>query len=149
MDEVATVLAPMGLRLSVEKTKVTHIYTGVDFLGVAHPAPPDQRSWREDSALHLSLTEVVGIHQGQSAPTDPPGIPSNARPPAPPAEPEVAGCAYFQQSLVKHIFAHIDHYAFWRIVSWLTKRHPKLNMIPFGADGPFTAACCPRSSVTM
>ncbi len=32
-DEVAAVLAPMGLRLSVEKTMVTHIDTGFDFLG--------------------------------------------------------------------------------------------------------------------
>lgn len=32
-DEVATLLAPMGLRLSVEKTMVTHVDTGLDFLG--------------------------------------------------------------------------------------------------------------------
>ena len=31
--EVAAVLEPMGLRLSVEKTMVTHIDTGFDFLG--------------------------------------------------------------------------------------------------------------------
>ena len=32
-DEVATVLAPMGLRLSPEKTRVVHIDEGFDFLG--------------------------------------------------------------------------------------------------------------------
>jgi RNA-directed DNA polymerase len=32
-DEVADVLAPMGLRLSVEKTRVVHIDEGFDFLG--------------------------------------------------------------------------------------------------------------------
>ena len=32
-DEVATVLAPMGLRLSPEKTRVVHIDDGFDFLG--------------------------------------------------------------------------------------------------------------------
>jgi hypothetical protein len=32
-DEVATVLAPMGLRLSEEKTRVCHIDEGFDFLG--------------------------------------------------------------------------------------------------------------------
>ena len=31
---MATVLAPMGLRLSAEKTKVTHIDEGFDFLGL-------------------------------------------------------------------------------------------------------------------
>jgi RNA-directed DNA polymerase len=32
-DELAAVLAPMGLRLSEEKTKVAHIDEGLDFLG--------------------------------------------------------------------------------------------------------------------
>jgi RNA-directed DNA polymerase len=32
-DEVAAVLAPMGLRLSVHKTRVCHIDEGFDFLG--------------------------------------------------------------------------------------------------------------------
>ncbi len=32
-DEVAAVLAPMGLRLSPEKTRVVHIDDGFDFLG--------------------------------------------------------------------------------------------------------------------
>ncbi len=32
-EEVATVLAPMGLRLSPEKTRVVHIDDGFDFLG--------------------------------------------------------------------------------------------------------------------
>lgn len=29
---------------------------------------------------------------------------------------------------MKHLFSYIDHYAFCRIVDWLKKRHPKLNM---------------------
>ncbi|MGI5380767.1 hypothetical protein ACQEV2_42665 [Streptomyces sp. CA-251387] len=32
-EEVAAVLAPMGLRLSMEKTRITHIDEGLDFLG--------------------------------------------------------------------------------------------------------------------
>ena len=32
-DWVAEVLSPMGLRLSPEKTKITHIDEGLDFLG--------------------------------------------------------------------------------------------------------------------
>ncbi len=32
-EQVATVLAPMGLRLSAEKTRVVHIDEGFDFLG--------------------------------------------------------------------------------------------------------------------
>ena len=33
IDEVATVIAPMGLTLSREKTKIAHIDNGLDFLG--------------------------------------------------------------------------------------------------------------------
>jgi RNA-directed DNA polymerase len=32
-DEAAAVLAPMGLRLSAEKTRIAHIDAGFDFLG--------------------------------------------------------------------------------------------------------------------
>jgi len=32
-ERAAAVLAPMGLRLSAEKTKITHIDEGLDFLG--------------------------------------------------------------------------------------------------------------------
>ena len=38
-EEVAAVLAPLGLRLSPEKTAVAHIDEGFDFLGVRHEAP--------------------------------------------------------------------------------------------------------------
>jgi RNA-directed DNA polymerase len=34
-DTAATVLLPMGLRLSEEKTKIVHIDEGFDFLGCA------------------------------------------------------------------------------------------------------------------
>ncbi len=42
-DEVATVLAPMGLRLSPEKTRVVHIDDGFDFLGFTHPTDAETR----------------------------------------------------------------------------------------------------------
>jgi RNA-directed DNA polymerase len=28
----------------------------------------------------------------------------------------------------KRTFSYVDHFAFWRIVGWLKKRHPKLNV---------------------
>ena len=35
-DQIADVLAPMGLRLSMAKTAITHIDEGIDFLGFTH-----------------------------------------------------------------------------------------------------------------
>src|SRR5262249_60010592 len=38
-EHAAAVLAPVGLRLSAEETKITHIHEGLDFLGRASPRP--------------------------------------------------------------------------------------------------------------
>jgi len=38
-EEAARVLAPIGLVLSEEKTRITHVDQGFDFLGVRHEAP--------------------------------------------------------------------------------------------------------------
>jgi RNA-directed DNA polymerase len=37
-------------------------------------------------------------------------------------------CAYFRHGVCKRPSCYVDHYAFWRIVGWLKKRHPKLNV---------------------
>ncbi|GAA1370146.1 reverse transcriptase domain-containing protein [Brevibacterium luteolum] len=128
-DEVAAVLAPMGLRLSVEKTMVTHIDTGFDFLGwhiqrrrirghggktaiYTYPSRKSLASIKDKvrtltrRASHRTLADLLRR-----------------------LNPALRGwCTYFQHGVVKHLFSYIDHFAFWRIVGWLKKRHPKLNM---------------------
>lgn len=37
-------------------------------------------------------------------------------------------CNYFRHGVCKRTFGYVDHFAFWRIVGWLTKRHLGLNM---------------------
>ena len=37
-------------------------------------------------------------------------------------------CAYFRHGVCKRTFCYVDHFAFWRIVGWLKKRHPQLNV---------------------
>jgi RNA-directed DNA polymerase len=37
-------------------------------------------------------------------------------------------CNYFRHGVSSRTFGYVDHYAFWRIVGWLRKRHPRLNM---------------------
>ena len=36
-------------------------------------------------------------------------------------------CNYFKHGVSKRTFSYVDHFAFWRIVGWLRKRHPGLN----------------------
>ena len=67
-DEVAAVLAPMGLRLSADKTRVCHIDEGFDFLGWRI----QRRTWRSRTnkkAVYTypskkSLTSIVGVKAG-------------------------------------------------------------------------------------
>ena len=89
-EEVAAVLAPLGLRLSPEKTAVVHIDEGFDFLGFPHPPPAETRD-SEVVRLHQAVQEGHPVHQGQGigedVQVDPPSGSGRA-----PAEPEhVAG----------------------------------------------------------
>ena len=36
-------------------------------------------------------------------------------------------CTYFRHGVSKRTFGYVDHFAFWRIVGWLRKRHLGLN----------------------
>ena len=76
-EQIAGVLAGMGLRLSEEKTLVTHIDEGLDFLGwriQRHSKPGDQPALR----LHLPGEEGAGRHlpEGQDR------VPEDKREPA-------------------------------------------------------------------
>jgi RNA-directed DNA polymerase len=37
-------------------------------------------------------------------------------------------CNYFRHGVSARTFSYLDHFAFWRIVGWLRKRHLRLNM---------------------
>ena len=90
-DEVGAVLAPMGLRLSEEKTRVCHIDEGFDFLGWRI----QRRRWRgrtgkravytypSKKALASVMDKVRSLTRRAQA--------SNARRPAAPAQPGAAG----------------------------------------------------------
>ena len=128
-DEVTEVLAPMGLRLSVEKTHRTHIDTGFDFLGWRI----QRRRWQgRDGKLMVytypskkSLTSIIDkvrrlTRRNRHRTLADLLIAIN---------PVIRGwCTYFQHGVSKRTFSYLDHFAFRRIVDWLKKRHPKLNV---------------------
>lgn len=119
----------MGLRLSVEKTRVVHIDEGFDFLGwhiqrrawggrhgkrAVYTYPSKKalasiigkvRRWTR-RAKHRTLADL--LHR---------------------LNPVLRGwCNYFRHGVSSRTFSYLDHYAFWRIVNWLKKRHLGLNM---------------------
>ena len=88
-DEVAAVLAPLGLRLSVEKTRVCHIDEGFEFLG-----------WRIQRQIKPGTTKRyvytwpskgARLDHGQDAHADAPEPSSHARRPASAGQPRPAG----------------------------------------------------------
>jgi RNA-directed DNA polymerase len=127
-DEVSAVLAPMGLRLSAEKTRVCHIDEGFDFLGYRI----QRRSWRgragkravytypSKKALASVMAKVRsltrrGKHRTLAALLRRLG-------------PVLRGwCTYFRHGVSSRTFGYLDHYAWWRVVTWLRKRHHGLN----------------------
>jgi len=123
-EEAAAVLAPLGLRLSPEKTRVVHIDEGFDFLGfhirrrrkrgsqkhcvyttpsrTAVQAAKDNVRWKtRRSTLHLDLAELItSLNQ------------------------TLRGWAtYFRHGVSSRAFHHLDQHAWWRIVGWLRAKY--------------------------
>jgi RNA-directed DNA polymerase len=127
-DEVSAVLAPMGLRLSEEKTGVCHIDEGFDFLGWRI----QRRTWRgrtgkrmvytypSKKALLNVLDKVRDLTRRKKHRTLADLLHR--------LNPVLRGwCNYFRHGVSSSTFNYLDHYAFWRIAGWLCKRHPTLN----------------------
>ncbi len=127
--EVATVLEPMGLRLSDEKTRVCHIDEGFDFLGWHI----QRRSWRGRTgkkAIYTypskkALASLIGKVRALTRRGRHRTLADLLRR----LNPVLRGwCTYFRHGVSSRTFSYVDHYAFWRIVVWLRKRHVRLNM---------------------
>jgi RNA-directed DNA polymerase len=123
-DEVAAVLAPMGLSLSREKTRVVHIDDGFDFLGFNIRRMRKRGSSKRFVYTRPSVKAVASIKQRVRAMTyratlhrDPGGLMDYLGR-------VLRGWAnYFRHGVSKAIFNAIDSYAWERITSWLRKKH--------------------------
>ena len=128
--EVAAVLRPMGLRLSEAKTRLTHIDTGFDFLGwriqrrrkKGHQAGKRYvYTYPSKKSLASIMDKVRQLTRRASHRT----LADLLRR----LNPVIRGwCAYFCHGVSKRTFSYLDHFAFWRIVGWLKKRHPGIGM---------------------
>jgi RNA-directed DNA polymerase len=123
-EQVAAVLAPLGLRLAEEKTRVTHIDEGFDFLGFhirrmrkrgtqkqyvyTTPSRKSKQKIRNRvrdkthrSTLNTDLDELIT---------------SLTR--------SLRGWAnYFRHATAKATFSAIDHHAWWRLARWTCRKH--------------------------
>jgi RNA-directed DNA polymerase len=128
-DEVAAVLAPMGLRLSETKTRVSHIDEGFDFLGWRI----QRRDWRGRTGKKAVYTypskKALASIKGKVRRLTRRACHRTLGDLLRRLNPVLRGwCNYFRHGASSRTFSYIDHYAFWRVVGWLRKRHLGLNM---------------------
>jgi RNA-directed DNA polymerase len=127
-DETSRVLAPIGLRLSEEKTRVCHIDEGFDFLGYRI----QRRSWRgragkravytypSKKALASVMAKVRTITARGKHRTLADLLRLLNR--------VLRGwCNYFRVGVSAQTFSYLDHYTWWRVVGWVRKRHHGLS----------------------
>jgi group II intron reverse transcriptase/maturase len=101
---VAEVLSPMGLRLSPEKTKITHIDEGSGLPRMASPASPEE-GHQSGLRLHLPVQEGPRVGQGQGAGRVPTGHQFSAGGPAAPPQSGAQGldCLLPLRCLARHV----------------------------------------------
>ena len=126
-DEVTAVLAPIGLRLSETKTRICHIDEGFDFLGLRvqrkHRRGTNTRhvyTYPSTKAL-ASIIDKVRVLTRRSWHRDLVTLLNRLNP-------VLRGwCNYFRHGASKRAFGYVDSFAWRRIITWLRKRHFKLN----------------------
>ena len=111
-------LKERGLTLSEEKTKVTHISEGFDFLGQNVRKYGDKLlikpSKRSIRSIKEKLKQIIKSHQG-TADKMIKRINSILR----------GWCNYHRHVVSKEIFSKIDSYVFMLLWNWARRRHPR------------------------
>jgi RNA-directed DNA polymerase len=127
-DEIAAVLAPIGLRLSEAKTHVAHIDEGFDFLGFHI----QRRRKRGTSKRHVYTTPSkksiqnikTKVRRRTSRSTR--NMPIQAL--LMKLNSELQGWAnYFRHAVAKRVFAAIDSYAWWQVTHWIRSKHHRIT----------------------
>ena len=123
-DRVAVLLAPMGLRLSAEKTTIVHIDEGFDFLGFRI-----QRR-RRRGTVNKRHVYTYPSHKAVQAVKAKVRTLTRRTTSTPPAavlhriNSLLRGWTnYFRHAVAKQTFGAVDTYVWWRVAHWLRKRH--------------------------
>jgi RNA-directed DNA polymerase len=128
-EQTAAVLAPLGLRLAEEKTRVVHIDEGFDFLGFTI-----RRMRKRGTSKHHVYTvpsraaiqavkDKVAVMTYRSTRNKSPDelIASLSR--------TLTGWAnYYRHGVSKAVFDKVDSYTWERLMRWLRRKHHRLDM---------------------
>ena len=127
-EEAAAVLAPMGLRLAEEKTRVVHIDEGFDFLSVTIRRMRKRGTSKQYVYTVPSRKAIQAIKDKFSAKTyrstrnlDPDVLIQSINR-------TLSGWAnYHRHGVSKAVFSAIDHHAWGRIMRWLRQKYKQGN----------------------
>lgn len=127
LAELPEIVGRIGLSLSADKTRLTHIDQGFDFLGFTLRRKPragkkpcvytfvsDEAlasAKRKVKALTTRRTTSLALHQLIRA-----------------LNPILRGwAAYFRFGAAKKTFAYLGYYTWWRVVRWIRKKHKRMG----------------------
>ena len=126
-EEVAGVLSTMGLRLSLEKTLITHIDEGLVFLGwriQRHRKRGTNRSYVYTYPARKAVRAVTGKvktlcrRMDTNQPLEALLLPLNRL---------LRGwCAHFRPGVSSATFAYLSAYTWARVIGWLRRKHRRI-----------------------
>jgi RNA-directed DNA polymerase len=125
--EAAVVLAPMGLHLSAEKTRISHIDEGFDFLGFRIRRKVKEGTAKRQLYTYPSKIALAAIkgkvrtltRQG----TDQPLSTLIRR-----LNPALRGWTnYFRYGVSKATFSYLRAFVWHRVICWLRRKHPRAS----------------------
>ncbi|WP_202970549.1 reverse transcriptase domain-containing protein [Saccharothrix sp. ALI-22-I] len=123
-EEIAEVLATMGLRLSREKTLITHIDEGLDFLGWRirrHRKRGSDRRYVYTYPARKAVKAVTGKVKAICRTTDT-NLPLDAL--LSRLNPALRGwCVYFRPGVSTDAFSYLSFYTWQQVGRWLRRKH--------------------------
>jgi RNA-directed DNA polymerase len=126
-DEVTHVLAPIGLALSTEKTRVVHIDEGFDFLGW-HIQRRTKKGTRRKVVYTYPSKKAVASITGKIRTLTARNMHDDLAALLVSLNRVLRGWSnYFRLGSSKKTLTYVDHYAFTRVMNWVFKRHPTLG----------------------
>ncbi len=123
-EEVTAVLAPLGLRLAPEKTRVVHIDEGLDFLGYHIRRMRKRGAQKHYACTKPSRKAIQAIRDKVKAKTYRSTRHTGLDELITSLNRSLAGWAnYFRYGVSKATFSAIDHFTWSRLMRWIRAKH--------------------------
>jgi RNA-directed DNA polymerase len=122
-EDIARVLAPLGLRLSEAKTRIAHLSDGLDFLGF-HIRWRRKRGTSKWYAYTFIATRPIQALKAKIRALTRKSSQHNPGEVLTRLSQILRGWAsYFRHAVCKHTLSSLAHFTWWRVIRWLRTLH--------------------------